>query len=167
LPILGSNAELLILGSITGRIGIIIAANQRAFVGSLNTVYSKPNREKRNASSSNKLRILFNSRLKTSVNSRLKKKNNAKTVSFYVRYENIYSSRINSSSNRLRNNSVNSKLESFTSSKLNSSKLRNNKLIRHSNKLNVLSTSTNNVRLKNVLSFVITGSFNNSFRLYQ
>jgi len=135
-------------------------------------VYSKPNREKRNISSSNKLRILFNSRLKTSVNSRLKKKNNAKTVSSYVNYENIYSSRINFSNSRLKS-SVNSRLKSSSSSKfgnnsINSKLTNNSKLVISSklrNRLNVLSTSTNNVKLNNVLnfvSFVITSSFNNS-----
>jgi len=132
LPILGSNAELLILSSIISKIGV----KRLAFIASLNIINSKRN--------GRNLSVLLNN------SSKLRKTNNAffnlfkkRLYAFFRPLEKKLRSNNrlkSSSSNRLGNNSVNSKLinnskhvkssklKSSYSSKLNSSKLGNNKL---------------------------------------
>jgi len=183
LPILRSNAELLILSSIISRIGTTNGVKRLAFIASLSIINSKRNRRNLSVllSNSSKLRKINNTfnRLKKTLygffrplenklrsNSRLKSFVNSRLKSFVnSRLKSSVNSRLKSSvNNRLRSNSESSKPRN-NSKRRNSSKLGNNTLRKRSKRLNVLSTSINSTRLNNVLNFVsfaIISSFSNS-----
>jgi len=118
------------LYSVISRIGISITVKRPALIPSLSTVYSKRNREKKN--------VLLNNSSNT-----------------FNRFKKTLYGFFRPPENKLRSNS---RLKSSSSSKLsNSSKYRNSSKLRkgkRSKRLNILSRSTNNVKLKNVLSFV-------------